>query len=270
MSRSPDKIELGYETPVMGLGRAASRRRFAKWVVVGVGFAALLAVVWPFGRAAFVYAGVRHQQDRCLSFHLRAGTIAYAEDPAGLNAMRRFDASPSAPGRSEVMVGRATALPNGGGAWLAGYLIPKAESGLSSFAAGGPSSNMLPVFLHGRRAAPDLPVRLVRVGLSMDRIGQMKNSPALRDGFVFVGRVYAPATWNNPLRQLTVTKDGNAPIEALPFGGLRLYAGQPDAADESHFTIDYQTPDGRGTIDGWLMHDDTVKLEVRDGPAARR
>ena len=48
---------------------------------------------------------------------------------------------------------------------------------------------------------------------------------------------------------------------------LTLYAGEPDANDESHFTVGYATSRGRGTIDGWLLSDDTVKLEVRDGPA---
>jgi hypothetical protein len=50
---------------------------------------------------------------------------------------------------------------------------------------------------------------------------------------------------------------------------LKLYAGQPDAQDESHFTIEYETPAGKGTIDGWLQPEDRVKLKVRDGPAAR-
>lgn len=49
---------------------------------------------------------------------------------------------------------------------------------------------------------------------------------------------------------------------------LKLYAGQPDSFDESHFTIAYETPTGSGTIDGWLSPDDTVTLTVRDGPAA--
>jgi hypothetical protein len=48
---------------------------------------------------------------------------------------------------------------------------------------------------------------------------------------------------------------------------LRLYAGQPDPVDSSHFTIPYETTSGRGTIDGWLQADDTVKMQVRDGPA---
>lgn len=49
--------------------------------------------------------------------------------------------------------------------------------------------------------------------------------------------------------------------------GLRLYAGQPDPADASHFTIRYESKGSGGTIDGWLRDGDSVKLQVRDGPA---
>jgi hypothetical protein len=48
---------------------------------------------------------------------------------------------------------------------------------------------------------------------------------------------------------------------------LRLYAGQADSTDLSHFTIRYEVNNQPGTIDGWLKDDDTIKLEVRDGPA---
>ena len=51
-------------------------------------------------------------------------------------------------------------------------------------------------------------------------------------------------------------------------GGVRLFAGQPDPTDDSHFTIKYEIDDKPGTIDGWLQADDTVKLQIRDGPAA--
>ena len=48
---------------------------------------------------------------------------------------------------------------------------------------------------------------------------------------------------------------------------LTLYWGQPDPIDLSHFTIKYTIDNIPGTIDGWLQNDDTVKLQIRDGPA---
>jgi hypothetical protein len=50
---------------------------------------------------------------------------------------------------------------------------------------------------------------------------------------------------------------------------LRIFAGQPDGDDGSHFTIVYESQGQRGTIDGWLRDDDTVRMKVRDGPAVR-
>lgn len=44
---------------------------------------------------------------------------------------------------------------------------------------------------------------------------------------------------------------------------VRRYAGQPDPADPSHFTMRCQVKDQSIIIDGWLQDDDTVKLERR-------
>ena len=44
---------------------------------------------------------------------------------------------------------------------------------------------------------------------------------------------------------------------------LKLFSGQPDPADESHFTIDAKLGAAARVIDGWLMSDDHVKLQLR-------
>jgi hypothetical protein len=56
-------------------------------------------------------------------------------------------------------------------------------------------------------------------------------------------------------------------LDRVPAGTLRFYWGQPDPADASRFTIAYETTTGKGTIDGRLMADDTVRLKRVDGPA---
>lgn len=48
---------------------------------------------------------------------------------------------------------------------------------------------------------------------------------------------------------------------------VRFFAGQPDPADASYFTIGYAVDGVSGTINGWLGDDERVKLQVRDGPA---
>jgi len=46
---------------------------------------------------------------------------------------------------------------------------------------------------------------------------------------------------------------------------LRIFAGQPDPTDASHFTIAYELDGVPGTIDGWLFDDDSVRLKPRVG-----
>ena len=54
-----------------------------------------------------------------------------------------------------------------------------------------------------------------------------------------------------------------------PTEPLRLYAGQPDPNDESHFTISYMAGARHGVIDGWLTGDgDSVMLEAHGHIAA--
>ncbi|MFI5380631.1 MAG: hypothetical protein ACHRHE_15140 [Tepidisphaerales bacterium] len=50
---------------------------------------------------------------------------------------------------------------------------------------------------------------------------------------------------------------------------MRVFAGQPDPLDESHFTFAYEYENQRGTIDAWLMDAQTVKFQVRNGPLTR-
>lgn len=53
------------------------------------------------------------------------------------------------------------------------------------------------------------------------------------------------------------------PNIALP---TRIYAGQADPADASHFTFDYEANGTRDTVDGWLEADDSVTLTPRHPP----
>lgn len=44
---------------------------------------------------------------------------------------------------------------------------------------------------------------------------------------------------------------------------LHVFAGQPDSSDSSHFTVRFELNGRPGNLDGWLLDDDTVRLEVR-------
>ena len=122
------------------------------------------------------------------------------------------------------------------------------------------------IFVHGRRAGGG-PERLVIVRWSRDKaaLGAAGGPFAggARDHPVFLARVVRPATWARGEAELSAQVLPVRGLSGVPFGGLTLYAGQPDPIDRSHFTIDYDVPEGVGTIDGYLMPDDSVKLEAR-------
>jgi hypothetical protein len=69
-----------------------------------------------------------------------------------------------------------------------------------------------------------------------------------------------------PFHRFWDTSHQGSLVSSRSFNVDKLFGGQPDPNDESHFTIAYESNGEKGTIDGWLMNDDTVKLEVRDGP----
>ncbi len=49
-----------------------------------------------------------------------------------------------------------------------------------------------------------------------------------------------------------------------------VYAGQIDADDDAHWTIDYELDSRRGTIDGWVLNGGKFRLEARTGPLTRQ
>jgi hypothetical protein len=61
--------------------------------------------------------------------------------------------------------------------------------------------------------------------------------------------------------------DGDG-IADTPFA-LRIYAGQPDPADESHFTIAYEINDQKDILDGYLQDDGSVDFSYRGGASTR-
>lgn len=68
--------------------------------------------------------------------------------------------------------------------------------------------------------------------------------------------------WSPPRSQVySIWGIPRAPLSSDP---LRLYAGQTDPNDASHFTIAYDRAGRPGVIDAWLRADDTLLFEVRE------
>ena len=86
-------------------------------------------------------------------------------------------------------------------------------------------------------------------------------SSVLTESISFTWRTVRPGnavTKPELLAQATVHRHVN------PFSeGVRIWTGQADPHDPSHFTFEFQVGDRRGTFDGWLQDDDTVLIQVR-------
>ena len=115
-------------------------------------------------------------------------------------------------------------------------------------------------FLHRRRAAGG-EERLVVMRVYVTPRGDSREVSLFGKAFIPSGRFLSTAA----LRPAEPPTPGPGYTH---FGSqkLRVYFGQPDPADASHFTVGYTLDDVPGTIDGWLMRDDSVKLSARDGP----
>jgi hypothetical protein len=253
------------------------------------------AVVWLLLTAAAVGAAARFHgppihrpmkylawQRRCMNYTAPASQVVYYEK----DWVHGLRTSPKA-GYDRVYFGPQT-MPMAN--IPMGYMPPVwAENSSAWICAGGswfgpgadpdPSESL--AFLHSRRT-PGGRERLVAV----KTIAVLEWQSGC--DIYLMGAAYRPATIR-PGSTLQMLGPGERAVFASmpspsrpPPGLLRLiphdrqglaaatvYAGQPDPADATHFTIAYSIGPAGGTIDGRLGDDDAVSLAVRDGPAAK-
>jgi hypothetical protein len=117
------------------------------------------------------------------------------------------------------------------------------------------------LFLHARKAVGGED-RIVNVYIPGTGEGLRVRDVQIR------GTVLRPGSWTEEVSDRTHRWPRPRPLALTVRMGetLTVFAGQPDPADASHFTMRYRTTSGTGTVDGWLMRDDTVRWAVRDGP----
>lgn len=116
------------------------------------------------------------------------------------------------------------------------------------------------VYSHSRRCAGGKE-RLIIIGFDSPAFAYGSDAP-------FKALVVTPATLLHSLDMKWSDDAFGFKFTCPPEQMLRLYTGVSDDADPSHFTIDYETSAGRGTIEGWLKADDTVNLKVTQKPLA--
>jgi hypothetical protein len=131
-------------------------------------------------------------------------------------------------------------------------------------------------FMHGRRAAKG-EERLVVVELHESlRSDEGAGASAL----VFYCQTCQLGTWKEPL--FPIETSGLAILRSPPrdpdedeaemarqfiqIKRARVFAGQPDPKDQSHFTVAMEINGHSATLDGWLQTDDKVHLTIRERP----
>jgi hypothetical protein len=178
----------------------------------------------------------KYWEKQCLNHRSPAGTISYSNDPQDVQRLKAsgcFTSGPNWPCKPYAM-----------------RQIPEFEKLFNRSVAPA-------LFVHGRNA-PSGPQRLVIV-----QMGTLPNDP--------FNRITLAPVNHQPLGTRGTTP--SSPIGQLEIclkweDSIRLYEGQPDASDATHFTIDYDLNGVRGTIDGKLTASGAITLNPRNGRVA--
>jgi hypothetical protein len=133
------------------------------------------------------------------------------------------------------------------GLWLAPYSITRIidNGGL--------------VFLHARRSGKTERIVVVTWTPWLD------DRPLMLSTFQIT--TITPGNWSrSPVDEssLPVSITGGTRLEDEFKRRFRIFAGQADPNDESHFCIGYELDDGKGTIDGYLEDTGYVQLRLRE------
>lgn len=112
--------------------------------------------------------------------------------------------------------------------------------------------------------------------------------PALGRVLRFCYTIVDLTAWSGKPQPVVTSMSQHRPDPAIRGGGgwlfpptwqrlqnpIRLFAGQPDPDDPTHFTIRYEYNGQPGTVDGYVQdpatprHGERIRFVVRDGPAA--
>jgi hypothetical protein len=227
VTASPSQLEYAPRRPFV-------RRRWKSLTLLALLLLAIMGTIVFRAQLRTTYSRINllRLQRNCLTFTAPPGQIAYDETPDAAALLNR-------PGYRQVGVGART------GARLIGWQPVEFTQFWPLVRHPTAKGNGAVLFL-GERVSPKGNRRLVYLAgdpLSMSSAGRLVPFEAYE---VELG------TWNtNP-----IPRNGLAQImiEFSEIRGqpLRIYAGQPDPKDPSHFTIDYEIAGRRGTIDGYL------------------
>lgn len=234
MSVSPQQLDYAPQLP---WHRRKSGRRALMWItLVAIG---LSAMRW--GPHIWENAQLYYLQGRCLTYRAPTDKVVYEGDAAKATLLMRSDPqyivqSPSAP-PGTIYFDRV---------WRDFYAALSPPGGL-------PGATL---FLHERRKS-DGTTRLVAVEVKI--VCQLTYPVSFN--YYAIANVFSAG--NLLSRPKLIQQNKLSPFD-YGVSSDRIFAGQPDEHDSSHFTIEHEINGQRKIIDGWLRDDDTVVLEKRD------
>jgi hypothetical protein len=253
LALSPEAQPLDY-----GLAQPQRRRRVVRALAL-VAFTLLGLAAWRWGPPAWRQAQIRYYQHQCLIYSAPADQVVYEEEPAAA-ATLLANRSNYEPFRWDYW-DPANKMP----APAAARILPFYQSfetlnGRTMRLQGGTAYEAV-LFLHERTTSSGQR-RLVKVTLIAE--------PFSFWAFVMEGDRYESQSWAQANRSNSLVEPFDTRPRHVGSPGplhpphLRIYAGQPDPKDASHFTIRYQTWGQEDVMDGYLVNNDTVMLKPRN------
>lgn len=238
--------------------------RGAAWLLILIAVAAALLVVpgkwrefrrerWESGERARVLAAVLNDAPP-------AGTVAFEEEDSRAMALSKL---PDYAIFSHPLTERS-------GARRRLLELAKIDPRLDDV-DGHPTPRQHSILFCHQLQAPTGQVRLVVVeGVVNWESGSPGQTHLLPVATTFTVDAASPAPLHPTSESEGPLIDGSM-SETEPTWALRVFAGQLDAKDASHFSIDYQTSSGsKGTVDGWLRQSsgekgmtDKVEMKLR-------
>ena len=201
-------------------------RRWLRRALILVAVVAVTAVAVRWGPAFKEHAGVLLDQRRCLSHRVPVDQVVY-NTPLGQDGLRgnvKASYTPTCWTRFKAKPGPAAVL-----------------------------------FLHGLKS-PSGKSRIVCIEAEPTYIGAFAG-PTLRA--VWTCRVLEPRFFGRP-KDFPISPNAEDFITEGFLGNIdRVFAGQPDPTDSSHFVIQFERRGERHKVEGWLQDDDTVRFRLR-------
>src|SRR5687767_1551538 len=239
------------------------RRRRFRVALLAVLVLGLAGAGWRWGPAGWKHAQFLHWQRQCLAYSPPPDLVVYETDPTRAAALIQK------PGYTSVaQLGGPPIAVYTPRCWSEAMRLGGVPVTNTGFGAGGPGATL---FLH-ERTTPSGVRRLVAVhapagGAAVVALpipapvvvqpATLTAGPSVRGA---VAKVQLKLTFPTPSGSFTV-------LSSPPGTTTRFFAGRPDPANPSRFTIPFEAGGSRGEIEGFLDDGDALRLAITSAPA---